>query len=215
MSEATPNKPLRAILVGPPGAGKGTQAAAIVEASGAIHLSTGDMLRAAIKAGSELGKKADPFMTKGGLVPDDLVIALVVERLAQCATGFLLDGFPRTAPQAEALDEALKGAGVSLVVVLLLQVPDDEVVERLTGRRTDPVTGTIYHLIFRPPPPEIVDRLTQRSDDTEAKARARLDKYHSETAPVIPHYETRGLLRRINGVGSLDEVRARVLAVLP
>ena len=171
---------MRLILVGPPGAGKGTQAVRLIERLGVPHLSTGDMLREAVKQGTELGKKADGFMKSGGLVTDDLVIPIVVERIQQfdCAQGFILDGFPRTRPQAEALDVALKAAGVALDAVAVIEVPDEFIVERITGRRQDPVTNTIYHTKFNPPPAEIAARIVQRSDDTEEACRARLKKYH-------------------------------------
>lgn len=203
---------MRMILVGPPGAGKGTQAAQLVQRFSFPHISTGDMLRSAVSAGTELGHKADAFMKAGDLVPDDLVVALVIERIAlpDCASGFLLDGFPRTQPQAEALSQALSEADVTLDAVVLIEVPDEDVVRRICGRRTDPETGAIYHLEFNPPPADVVERLQQRSDDTEVACRARLQKYHSETAPIIPYYEDRGLLKRIDGVGSLDAVTERM-----
>ena len=207
---------MRMILVGPPGAGKGTQAAFLVGQFHIPHISTGDMLRAAVKAGTELGKKADDFMKRGALVPDEVVIGMVIERIAQadCADGFMLDGFPRTRPQAEALDQALSAAGVSLDVVMLVGVPDEMIVERITGRRSDPETGTIYHLKFNPPPADVAGRVVQRKDDTEVACVARLDKYHSETAPIVPFYEQKGLLRRVNGVGKPAEVTARITAAL-
>jgi adenylate kinase len=207
---------MRMILIGPPGAGKGTQAARLVEKLGITHISSGDMLRAAVKAGTELGKKADGYMKAGDLVPDDVVIGMVLERVAEpdCAKGFMLDGFPRTRPQAEALDLAMADAGVSLDAVVLIEVPDELIVDRITGRRSDPETGTIYHLQFNPPPPEIADRLVQRKDDTAEACRARLAKYHGETAPIVPFYEAKGILKRVDGVGKPDEVTARLLAAL-
>lgn len=207
---------MRMILVGPPGAGKGTQAARLVDALGIVHISSGDMLRAAVKAGTPLGVKADGFMKAGALVPDDLVIDLVLERISQpdAAQGFMLDGFPRTRPQAEALDRAMSQAGHALDVVLLIEVPDELIVERITGRRSDPETGAIYHLTFNPPPAEVRDRLVQRKDDTEEACRARLEKYHAETAPIVPFYEEKGLLARVDGVGDLDQVQARIRGVL-
>ncbi len=203
---------MRMIFIGPPGAGKGTQAARLVEQYGIPHISTGDMFRAAVKAGTPMGKEADRYMKAGELVPDEVVIGMVQERIAKedCANGFMLDGFPRTVPQAEALD----AAGVELDVVLVLEVPDDLIVQRITGRRTDPETGTIYHLEFNPPPPEIAHRLVHRKDDTEEACRTRLAKYHAETAPIIPLYEARGLVKRVNGVGSPDEVTERIRAAL-
>jgi len=207
---------MRLILVGPPGAGKGTQAARLIERLGVPHLSTGDMLREAVKQGTELGKKAEGFMKSGGLVTDELVIPIVVERLQQsdCAQGFILDGFPRTRPQAEALDVALKAARVALDAVAVIEVPDEFIVERITGRRQDPVTNTIYHMKFNPPPAEIAARIVQRSDDTEEACRARLKKYHGETTPIVPFYEAQGLLRRVDGVGDPKEITQRLFAAL-
>ena len=207
---------MRLILVGPPGAGKGTQAAKLIERLGVPHLSTGDMLREAVKQGTELGKKAEGFMKSGGLVTDELVIPIVVERLQQsdCAQGFILDGFPRTRPQAEALDVALKAARVALDAVAVIEVPDEFIVERITGRRQDPVTNTIYHMKFNPPPAEIAARIMQRSDDTEEACRARLKKYHGETTPIVPFYEAQGLLRRVDGVGDPKEITQRLFAAL-
>lgn len=207
---------MRMILVGPPGAGKGTQAARLLDTYKIPHISTGDMLRAAKQAGTELGKKAAAFMDAGNLVPDEVVIGLVIDRIgiADCKEGFMLDGFPRTRPQAEALDAALNEAGVALDVVLLLEVPDELIVERITGRRSDPVTGTIYHLKFNPPPADIVDRLVHRADDTEEACVARLKKYHSETAPIVPFYESKGLVRRVDGNAAPDVVTERIKSVL-
>lgn len=203
---------MRMILVGPPGAGKGTQAARLVNSYSIPHISTGDMLRAAVREGTELGKQADGFMKKGLLVPDEVVIGMVVERIAKtdCQRGFMLDGFPRTRPQAEALDRAMDRAGVALDAVVLIEVPDELIVERITGRRSDPQTGRIYHLKFDPPPAEVADRVVQRKDDTEEACVARLEKYHSETAPVVPFYEAKGILKRVDGVGTPDEVTGRL-----
>ena len=207
---------MRMILVGPPGAGKGTQAARLVKTYGISHISTGDMLRAAVAEGTELGQKADGYMKSGGLVPDELVIAMVIERIGKpdCENGFMLDGFPRTRAQAEALDAELTKAGAALDVVVQIEVPDQLIVERITGRRSDPETGTIYHMIFDPPPAEVADRVVQRSDDTEKACVARLQKYHSETAPIIPFYEEKGLLVKVDGVGAPDEVTERIKKAL-
>jgi adenylate kinase len=203
---------VRMILVGPPGAGKGTQAARLIDRFSIPHISSGDMLRAAVAEGTELGKQADTFMKAGQLVPDDVVIGMIIERVGKsdCANGFMLDGFPRTRPQAEALKSTLEQAGVALDVVLLLEVPDELIVGRITGRRTDPQTGTIYHLEFNPPPADVADRVTQRKDDTVEAVTARLQKYHSETAPIVPFYEQMGVLRRVDGVGKPEEVTERI-----
>jgi adenylate kinase len=207
---------MRMILVGPPGAGKGTQAAKLVDTYRIPHISSGDMLRAAVKEGTELGRQADAFMKAGGLVPDDVVIGMVIDRVRKpdAARGFMLDGFPRTTPQAEALDAAMRAAGVELDAVVLIEVPDELLVERATGRRSHPETGEIYHLKYNPPPEEIADRVIHRKDDTPEAVEQRLLKYHSETAPIIPFYEAKGILRRVDGVGTPAEVTARISAAL-
>lgn len=207
---------MRVIFIGPPGAGKGTQAARIVEHFGIPHVSTGDMLRAAVKAGTEMGRVADGYMKAGKLLPDDVVVGIVRERLGDedAKRGVLLDGFPRTVGQAEALDAMMTGEGIALDHVLLLEVPDDLIVERIVGRRSDPETGRIYHLRFDPPPAEVVDRLVHRPDDTEEAVRTRLGAYHAQTSPIVPFYEAKGLVRRVDGVGSLQEVMDRVMAAL-
>ncbi|MGB1012740.1 MAG: adenylate kinase [Nannocystaceae bacterium] len=207
---------MRMILIGPPGAGKGTQAANLVQTYSIPHISTGDMLRSAVKQGTALGAKADAFMKAGDLVPDDLVIAMVIERIGQadCESGFMLDGFPRTRPQASALDTALETAGASLDAVVLIEVPDSMITERITGRRSDPETGDIYHLTFRPPSDEVRPRLVQRKDDTAEACAARLTKYHNDTAPVVPFYEEAGKLVRVDGVGTPAEVQLRIVAAL-
>ena len=207
---------MRMIFIGPPGVGKGTQAARLVDKYKIPHISTGDMFRAAVKAGTPMGQEADRYMKSGQLVPDEVTIGLVRERFAQPDTqaGFMLDGFPRTVPQAEALSEALTADGVQLDTVLLLEVPDRLIVDRIIGRRSDPETGEIYHLTFNPPPPEVSDRLVHRKDDTEEAVRSRLEAYHKMTAPIIPFYETSGLLQRVNGVGTPDEVTAVITSTL-
>jgi len=207
---------MRMILVGPPGAGKGTQAGRLIETYKIPHISSGDMLRAAVKEGTELGQEADTFMKAGKLVPDDVVIGMILERVAKpdCENGFMLDGFPRTRPQAQALDEAMVKANVELDAVLLIEVPDQLLEERACGRRTDPETGTIYHLKYNPPPADIVDRLQHRKDDTVEAVSTRVQKYHSETAPIVPFYENKGILKRVDGVGTPDEITKRITAAL-
>ena len=207
---------MRLILIGPPGAGKGTQAEYLVQRFQIPHISSGDMLRAAVAAGTPLGQQADGFMKAGQLVPDELVIAMIIERTAQpdCAKGFILDGFPRTRPQAEALAVDLEKAGVTLDAVVLIEVPDGLILERITGRRTDPETGDIYHVKFRPPPADVAGRVVQRKDDTEAACSARLEKYHAETAPIIPFYSEQGLLRHIDGNTTPQDVTARIATTL-
>lgn len=213
---------MRVILLGPPGAGKGTQAQFITEKFGIPQISTGDMLRAAVKAGSELGLKVKDIMATGGLVSDDIIIALVKERIAQsdCVNGFLFDGFPRTIPQAE----ALQSAGVDIDHVLEIAVADEEIVTRMSGRRTHEASGRTYHVVYNPPKEEGKDDLTgealiQREDDKEDTVRNRLNVYHDQTKPLVAFYS--GLegdnapnYTRIDGVGSVDEITRRVLEAL-
>jgi adenylate kinase len=207
---------MRMILVGPPGAGKGTQAARLVETYRITHISSGDMLRAAVKDGTKLGQEADGYMKAGKLVPDEVVIGMILERIAKpdCAHGFMLDGFPRTRPQAEALDAAMASAGIALDAVVLIEVPDGLLEERAVGRRSDPETGTIYHLKYNPPPAEIAERLVHRKDDTKEAVSMRISKYHSETAPIVPFYIEKGILKRVDGVGDPDAITQRIIAVL-
>ncbi|MEI6667570.1 MAG: adenylate kinase [Acidobacteriota bacterium] len=205
------------VLLGPPGAGKGTQADAITHALSIPQVSTGDIIRAAIGTGTPLGLEFKKYAEAGSLVPDDLVHALVEDRLTQpdCQPGFLLDGFPRTVVQAEWLDGMLERYHRSLAHVLLLEVDDAVILERIVGRATDPVTGHIYHLKFDPPPtPDIAARVVIRKDDTEDVLTTRLREYHAKTQPLIPYYQRTGLLRRVDGVGSMETVKARVLATL-
>ncbi len=199
------------VLFGPPGAGKGTQADAIVEATGKPQVSTGDMLRAALAAGTSLGLEAKKYMEAGELVPDDVIIDLIEERMQQddAGDGVLFDGFPRTITQAEAL---AKIAEVSLVISI--EVPDNAIVERIVGRRMDPETGDIYHVTFKPAPAEISGRLIQRKDDNEEAVRTRLTAYHNQTSPLATWYAEKGLLATVNGNQAMDDVGAEISAVL-
>jgi adenylate kinase len=200
------------VFMGPPGAGKGTQAQRLCAKLGVPQVSTGDMLRAARKAGTELGRKADEYMQNGLLVPDEVVIGLVDERIRQpdAAGGFVLDGFPRTVPQAESLDKILQAVGRRIQHVVLLEVPDALIVERITGRRMGETTGRIYHIKYDPPPSpdrgEGGERLLVRPDDQEEVVRKRLAEYAALTAPLVAYYGNLGLLRRVDGVGALDQV---------
>ena len=204
------------IFVGPPGAGKGTQAAAIVAAFGVPHVSTGDIIREAIKRDTPIGREFKTYADAGRLVPDELVNSLVVYRLASpdYDKGFLLDGYPRTLDQARALDLVLERRGRMLDHVLLLDIADAVLIERITGRRTDPETGRVYHLRFDPPPAAVAGRLVQRSDDTETVLARRLAEYHQSTDALVPYYQQRRLLRLIDGTGSMEEVRRRMLEAL-
>ena len=216
---------MRLILLGPPGAGKGTQATFLCRTYGIPQVSTGDMLRAAVKAGTPLGLAAKKVMDSGALVSDDIIIGLVEERIAQpdCANGFLFDGFPRTIAQAE----AMKAAGVKLDVVLEIDVPDAAIVERMSGRRVHLASGRTYHVKFNPPKVAGVDDLSgeplvQREDDSEATVKKRLAVYHAQTRPLVDYYakwQASGdaaapRCRKINGSGSVDEITARALAAL-
>jgi adenylate kinase len=207
---------MRMILVGPPGAGKGTQAARLVEQFRIPHISSGDMLRAAVKEGTAMGLEADHHMKLGHLVPDEVVIGMILDRIKKpdSAQGFMLDGFPRTRPQAEALDAALAAAHQALDAVVLIEVPDSLLEERAIGRRTDPETGVIYHLKYNPPPADIVSRLVHRKDDTVEAVAMRTAKYHTDTQPIIPYYLAKGILKRVDGVGNPDDITQRLIAVL-
>ena len=216
---------MRLILIGPPGAGKGTQAAFIKERFAIPQISTGDMLRAAVKAGTPRGLKAKSVMESGALVSDDIILGLMEERLAQpdCKNGFLLDGFPRTIPQAE----ALKKTGIPIDFVLEISVPDDEIVRRISGRRVDPVSGRTYHIVYNPPKVEGKDDVTgdpliQRDDDKEDVVRHRLEVYHNQTEALVKFYgdlaksgdKTAPQYRAISGLGTIDEITARVFDAL-
>lgn len=203
------------ILIGAPGSGKGTQAKKLKAQLGYAHISTGDLLRAAVKAGSELGKQAKGFMDAGGLVPDELVINLLKEALDQpeAAKGFILDGFPRTIAQADALD-----AAVGIDKVVDLAVPFELIEERITGRRMSP-SGHVYHVKYSPPKQEGVcdetgEALYQRGDDKPDKVKARLGKFEEETRPVIGRYQSKGLVVEVDGVGDPDDVFTRIMAAL-
>jgi adenylate kinase len=205
------------VLLGPPGAGKGTQADALTHALGVLQVSTGDIIRAAIKSQSPRGLEFKKYTEAGALVPDNLVHALVEDRLTQpdCQAGFLLDGFPRTVVQAEWLDHMLHRYSRAVSHVLLIDVDDAVILERIVGRATDPVTGHIYHLKFDPPPTaEIAARVVIRADDTAAVLTRRLQEYHAKTEPLIPYYERAGLLRRIDGLGPMPAVTARILTAV-
>ena len=205
---------MRLILLGAPASGKGTQAAVLTEKFGVPKISTGDMLRAAVTAGTELGKQADSLMKAGQLVPDSVVIGLVKERVTQAdaKNGFILDGFPRTVPQADALEALLTGLGTPLEKVVQIDVSRDLLEERATLRRTDKRTGHIYHLKYSPPPLDA--ELEHRADDQPETVKKRLDQYDAMTAALLPHYEKLGLLRRVDGVGSPKEITNRILAAL-
>jgi adenylate kinase len=211
---------LNLILLGPPGAGKGTQAAHLVDDFGLPYIATGDILRAAVKDGTELGKKAKKFMDAGELVPDDVIVGVVAERLDAGDTrdGFVLDGFPRTIPQAQALDRSLEAMGRRLTAVLCIEVPDDVLVKRISGRRLCP-DGHVYHVDFDPPKQEgVCDHdgkpLEQRPDDAPDKVKRRLEVYHEQTAPLVDYYDERGVLQRFDGTRTPDEVREHIRATL-
>jgi adenylate kinase len=201
------------VLVGPPGSGKGTQAKVICQLHGIPQISTGDMLRAAKREGT-LARKYLEIMDSGGLVPDEAMIELIDQRIdaPDCAPGFLLDGFPRTVPQAEALNGLVGKRSRSLDAVIQLDVPRQLLEERLVHRRTDKTSGQIYHLLYNPPP--LGADVEHRADDRPEAVEKRLDAYDAMTAALLPYYESRGLLRRVDGVGKPEEVTTRVLSAL-
>jgi adenylate kinase len=216
---------MRLILLGPPGAGKGTQAGYIKDRYGIPQISTGDMLRAAVKAGTPLGLAAKKVMDSGQLVSDEIIIGLVKERLKEpdCASGYLFDGFPRTIPQAD----AMKSAGVKVDVVLEIAVPDADIIDRMSGRRVHVASGRTYHVRFNPPKAEGKDDITgepliQRDDDREDVVRKRLEVYHAQTSVLVSYYSTWAAggdasaprYRKVEGVGTVDEIKQRVLAAL-
>jgi adenylate kinase len=211
----------RVVLLGPPGAGKGTQAKLLQEKFAACQVSTGDILRKAVAQQTPLGKQASDYINRGALVPDSVIVNLVAERLKEkdCEPGFILDGFPRTIPQAESLDAILKKMGLNLNCVLSVQVPEEIIIERLAGRRTCKNCGALSHVVFNPQKrPGVCDRcggeLYQRDDDREETVANRLKVYQSQTAPLISYYRERGLLSEIDGVGEIDEIRSRVTQAL-
>ena len=217
---------LNLVLVGPPGAGKGTQASRLVKDFSLPFISVGDILRANVKEGTELGVKAKEYMDKGELLPDDLVVDLIITRLGEpdAKEGFILDGFPRTVPQAEALDAGLRGADRKLSAVIVIEVPDEDLIERLSGRRVNPTTGRTYHIKYDPPKHEGVDdidgtKLIQRDDDKPETIANRLKVYHDQTAPVIGFYEAessenKAMVRRIDGTREPDEVYRHIRALV-
>jgi adenylate kinase len=214
-------KGARVVLLGPPGAGKGTQAKLLQDEFGACQISTGDILRKAVAEQTPLGKEAAEYINRGALVPDDVIVNLVAERLKErdCEKGFILDGFPRTIPQAQGLDRILKTMGLSLNGVLSVRVPESIIIERLAGRRTCRSCGALSHTVFNPPKKAgVCDRcsgeLYQRDDDREETIANRLRVYEKQTAPLANYYRERGLLREIDGVGEINDIRARVTKAL-
>lgn len=210
-AHASAGQPLKVMIAGAPAAGKGTQCARIVEEYGLIHISVGDLLRAEVAAGTDAGKKAKSYMDNGDLVPNEVVVEMVKNKLAEPQVmehGWLLDGYPRSAEQAEAIE----AENIRPDVFLLVNVPDEDLVERVVGRRNDPVTGEIYHLKFKPPPADIVDRLEQRSDDTEEMVRRRLDTYHKNVEAVVGYYKNE--LVEIDGAQDMDTVFGSIKTAL-
>ncbi len=209
------------LIMGPPGAGKGTQAEGIVKELAITHISTGDMFRAAIASGTEMGMKAKEYMDKGALVPDEVVIGMVKDRLQQddCKKGFLLDGFPRTVEQAAALDETLNSLAIKLGGVINVDVPLDKLMARLTGRRVCKGCGASYHVIFNPPAEEgkcngCADELYQRDDDNETSVGTRLNAYMEKTQPLIDYYSKKGIFKPINGDQDIDKVLEDIMAAV-
>ena len=212
---------IRVVLLGAPGAGKGTQAKLLQETFGAPQISTGDILRKAVADQTPLGKQAADYINRGALVPDAVIVDMVGQRLQadDCKHGFILDGFPRTIPQAESLDALLARLRMSLNCVLSVKVPQAEIIARLSGRRTCKNCGGLFHVAFDPPKTaDVCDQcggaLIQREDDSEATIKHRLEVYDNQTAPLVRYYRDRGLLRELDGVGGIDEIRKRVFAAL-
>lgn len=213
---------MRLILLGPPGAGKGTQAQRLTQSMGLVQLSTGDMLRAAVKAGTAVGLKAKEVMAQGGLVSDEIVVSIIAERIDQpdCRKGFILDGFPRTTRQAEALDRMLADRKIKLDAVIEMTVDDKALVERITGRFTCSKCGAGYHDTFKQPRAKGVcdacgsTEFTRRADDTAETVVSRLKAYHEQTAPLLPYYKGRGILQVVDGMADMEEVGRQIEAVL-
>lgn len=205
------------ILLGAPGAGKGTQGSQLAETLGIPKIATGDILRTAVREGTDLGRKAQEYMDAGELVPDEVILGLVREALAneEARRGAIFDGFPRNVSQAESLGKILEEGGRALDAVIVLDVPDEVIVERMSGRRTDPVSGEVYHIKFNPPPPEAADRVVQRPDDREETVRHRLEVYTEQTAPLIAYYEERPVpVERVEGTRPIAELQEEILSRL-
>ena len=212
---------MKIVMLGAPGAGKGTQAIKIADKYDIPHISTGDIFRANIKGGTELGQKAKSYLDKGELVPDEVTIGMLLDRIAQddCKNGYVLDGFPRTIPQAESLTEALKSQGDQIDFALNIDVPDEAIIERMSGRRACPKCGATYHIVYAAPKTEnICDKcgteLIIRSDDKPKTVKDRLNVYHQQTEPLIAYYKTAGVLREVDGTQELPKVFEDVVAIL-
>lgn len=212
---------MKIVMLGAPGAGKGTQAIKIADKYDIPHISTGDIFRANIKGGTELGQKAKSYIDKGELVPDEVTIGMLLDRIAQddCKNGYVLDGFPRTIPQAESLTEALKSQGDKIDFALNIDVPDEAIIERMSGRRACPKCGATYHIVYAAPKTEnICDKcgtdLIIRSDDKPETVKDRLNVYHQQTEPLIAYYKAAGVLREVNGTQELPKVFEDVVAIL-
>lgn len=212
---------MKIVMLGAPGAGKGTQAIKIADKYDIPHISTGDIFRANIKGGTELGQKAKSYIDKGELVPDEVTIGMLLDRIAQddCKNGYVLDGFPRTIPQAESLTEALKSQGDQIDFALNIDVPDEAIIQRMSGRRACPKCGATYHIVYAAPKTENVcdkcgTELIIRSDDKPETVKDRLNVYHQQTEPLIAYYKTAGVLREVDGTQELPKVFEDVVAIL-